>query len=323
MVLFLLESPHCDIVAFLAFRRCKSTIMSKLSASTIHNLFKSLLTPAFIFVPLCTAICYYPDGDHVAPQDVPCNGGSSESVCCGPGYACLSNRICKRNNETLDNLSSQTYVRGSCTDRKWLSAECPSFCTANQDGGEGMEKCADSNVDSYCCLQGEQCTSKCDNGSVVIRFQGEPSVVTTIGVTATASQVLSTGESSIVASQTTAESRATESSAVRETSSHSSTGLKIGAGVGVPLGVLALVLAAYVIWKKMRKSKPTRLLPDSDHASLGKSRDEGQYKATQSPAYQMEPLVRHELEWDNDARELPVEADTRHEVGHGAGPQVR
>ena len=308
----------CGMTAFPAFYRCNSTMMSTPPTLTKAVLSASLLYLAIVSLPPCKAICYYPDGVHVAPQDVPCNGGSSNSVCCGPGYACLSNQICMRTNQTLDNHSSQTFVRGSCTDRKWLSAACPSFCTSNQDGGEGMKKCEGSEEDSYCCLQGALCTDKCDKGPVIIRFQGEPSVVTTVGVTATDSRVLRTDESSTrtqSASQIATESRATPSSAVRETGPHSSTDLKVGVGVGVPLGVIALIFATYVIWKKTRKSEPTRLLPDSGDTYRDKSRDEGQHKEN-SPAYRMEPLIRHELEWDNNARELSVEADTRLEAGH-------
>ena len=310
--------------------------MSRPSAFIIHIRFVSLLALGIISFPVCTPICYYPDGIHAAPQDVPCNGGSSNSVCCGPGYACLSNQICMRNNDTLDNLSSETYVRGSCTDPKWLSASCPSFCTGNQVGGEGMKKCEDSDEDSYCCLQGSECTSKCDNGSVIIRFQGEPSVVTTIGVTstksqvlstdmttmdvaATESQVLSTDKSSIgtgSASPISTGSKAMQSSAGLETHSHSRTELKIGVGMGLPLGIISLVLAAYVIWRKKRKPKPTNLPPDNGHTYRDKDKGAGPYEATQSPAYQMEPLARHELEGNHDARELPVEEHTRHEVGH-------
>ena len=162
-----------------------------------------------------------------------------------------------------------------------------------------MKKCENSDEDNYCCLQGLLCTSQCDRGPTIIRFQGEPSVVTTIGVTATASQILNTGENFIgagSASQTSPDSRATEPSAVRETGSHSRTGLKIGVGVGVPLGVIALVLAAYVIWKRTRRSKPRQLPLDNGHTYRDKSMDRGQYEVTQSPAHRMESVVIPELE---------------------------
>ena len=69
---------------------------------------------AFPFLPFCAGICYYPDQETIAPQDVPCRGGS--------------NGLCMRNNDTLDVNSADEYVRGSCTDKNWRSAACPSFC---------------------------------------------------------------------------------------------------------------------------------------------------------------------------------------------------
>lgn len=89
---------------------------------------------AFPFLPFCAGICYYPDQETIAPQDVPCRGGSGDSPCCGPGYACVSNGLCMRNNDTLDVNSADEYVRGSCTDKNWRSAACPSFCI----GPKGM-----------------------------------------------------------------------------------------------------------------------------------------------------------------------------------------
>ena len=76
----------------------------------------------------CTAICYYPDGQTIAPQDVPCLGGTGASACCGPGYACLSNGLCMHTNATHDDKSTDSYVRGSCTDQQWRAAACPAFC---------------------------------------------------------------------------------------------------------------------------------------------------------------------------------------------------
>ena len=297
--------------------------MSEQSALSSGVVFTSLLYLAITFLRFCTALCYFPDGVHLAHQNVPCNEGSNESTCCPPGYACLSNNICMKTNSTLVpniGIASSPYVRGSCTDPKWISVDCPGFCLGNLVGGEGMLKCEDSDQDSYCCLQGTLCTSKCDQlaADSIIRFAGEPSVVTTIGVSATSSQASSTHESSagaVSVSQTTTQSGSTSSSAVRQTRSHSSTGLKVEVGVGVPLGLIAIVLAAYVIWRKIRKSKPTPLPLDQGHMHQEKSKDEERHEETHTPAYQAEPLVRHELEWDN-ARNLPVEADMRHETGH-------
>ena len=87
-----------------------------------------LLFLSFLCLPLCEAICYYPDGETIAPQDVPCQNGPGDSVCCGPGYACLSNGLCMGNNATHDGHSLVPYGRGSCTDKRWRSSACPAFC---------------------------------------------------------------------------------------------------------------------------------------------------------------------------------------------------
>ena len=349
--------------------------MSKSSSLTIHILVKSLLSLVTVTLPLCTATCYSPDGKTIAGQDEPCNGGSSESFCCGRGWACLSNKICMRTDRVSGNF--YLYGRGSCTDPTWQSAACPSFCLANLEGGEGLEKCEDSSRDSYCCVEdGANCTSNCVQGVGVINFQGEPRVLTTIGVTSTETPVLSIHQSSSgagsasktttesratltetsvlsthnssnlartafqtttesratltetsvlrthnsstlagSASQTATESRVAPSSAVQKTRSPSSSVSEIGVGMGVPLGVIALVFAAYIIVKRRRKSKSSPLPLDNGHTYQDQSRNMEDHEERQSSACQMEPPARQELGGEYDARELPVEADMRHEAG--------
>src|ERR1700710_1323882 len=98
--------------------------------------------------------CYYPNGD-VTPADVACSDSTDEAACCGQGYACLSNGICMRNEETIDANSQNTYVRGSCTDSSWKSSFCPNFCVDPERddvaGGEGMGKCLGTSLDMYFC----------------------------------------------------------------------------------------------------------------------------------------------------------------------------
>ncbi len=79
------------------------------------------------FISAVSAICYYPDAS-TAPQDTPCLNSAGDTFCCGEGYVCLSNRICKSVAATNDPNSQSTYVRGSCTDPTWRSSACPSFC---------------------------------------------------------------------------------------------------------------------------------------------------------------------------------------------------
>ena len=78
--------------------------------------------PAFILArsdatPLAQT-CYNPDGTFSG--DIPCWSVSTASACCGPGWECLPNNICKNH---MGDLS-----RGSCTDQTWESTGCPQFC---------------------------------------------------------------------------------------------------------------------------------------------------------------------------------------------------
>lgn len=74
------------------------------------------------------AICYYPD-ESVSFQDVPCSDSDIDSNCCGPGYECLSNKICSlAHRDGAGGFLDYNYGRGSCTDQKWRSSACPSLC---------------------------------------------------------------------------------------------------------------------------------------------------------------------------------------------------
>ena len=75
---------------------------------------------------ICSAkSCYFPNGQ-LAGQDTPCYSSSNVSFCCGPGSACLSNKVCINTLNLADYISTKS--RGSCTDRSWISNNCPKYC---------------------------------------------------------------------------------------------------------------------------------------------------------------------------------------------------
>ncbi len=73
-------------------------------------------------------------------------------------------------NHTPASAGDTPYVRGSCTDKSWRSANCPSFCvnpdapySDNTSGGAAMAKCSnttdlfyciDLNTDAVSCAEG-------------------------------------------------------------------------------------------------------------------------------------------------------------------------
>lgn len=111
--------------AYLLFHGCARVRTFPLV--TTSNSMLSLISLSLFYFPLCSAICYYPGGLRRAPQDVPCNGGTDHTFCCGPGYTCLSNGLCMENNETHDarcTVRQQIRARqlhGSDMACSWLS----------------------------------------------------------------------------------------------------------------------------------------------------------------------------------------------------------
>jgi hypothetical protein len=131
-----------------------------------------------LLIPQVVSTCYYPNGD-TASGDVPCNSDQSESACCGPGYACLSNTICLRTSLAIDGQNGVTYVRGSCTDQSWNSPLCPKFCVNanspyddNIAGGQSMGKCENEAADIYYCGDKDLSAVNCADNVDVISFPG-------------------------------------------------------------------------------------------------------------------------------------------------------
>jgi hypothetical protein len=126
------------------------------------------------------ARCWFPDGQTVATQDVPCSN-SGNSTCCGPGFACLSNNICMATSYVINPPDVQ-FIRGSCTDQTWNDQNCPLFCDSpaaddNQNGGIGMQQCPNSNTTFYCMDPG-QSSADCTESKNLVVFRGRHIVST-------------------------------------------------------------------------------------------------------------------------------------------------
>lgn len=148
---------------------------------SIHNSRQGRVLSTFLYsLVLLTlrvsAICYYPDGT-VTPGDVPCLTGNDPSFCCSFGYACLNNQICMTTPHTPN--ATNTYVRGSCTDPTWRSANCPSFCV-NPDppwkddtgGGEGMVLCPNTTNTFYCFDFNEDAVNCAERLNIAVEAAG-------------------------------------------------------------------------------------------------------------------------------------------------------
>ncbi|KAK4065545.1 hypothetical protein Trihar35433_7665 [Trichoderma harzianum] len=187
-----------------------------------------------ILAARANALCYYPDGTP-APGDVPCTDSTDNSVCCGTGYACLSNGICQATGDELQKPGASEFVRGSCTDKTFRSSSCPSFCGTpdvdNVGGGEGMEKCTNTKQDVYWCVNQQnidlsQNEDICSDQNAVVFFPGTPTALTTIGV----AQKSTSSTSSTAAPPTTMSTSTTPSSSPTNTG----TGAGTGTGTSTP-----------------------------------------------------------------------------------------
>ncbi|KAG7005422.1 hypothetical protein G7Y79_00020g049500 [Physcia stellaris] len=130
------------------------------------------------------------------------------------------------------------------------SAESP-------NGGAGIIKCSNGSAeDTYCCTNSLS-VCDCDSGVGVLRFNGNPSVLTTIGVS-TASQsdtstkaVTPAPTHPIPVSSSTPTPTPTSSTAPTN-NAHTTA---IGAGVGIPLGLLALAFVSLLIYRHHNRTR--------------------------------------------------------------------
>ncbi|EAS30664.1 uncharacterized protein CIMG_06143 [Coccidioides immitis RS] len=214
-----------------------------------------LYLQSFLAAVAFTATCYFPDGGE-SNRDVPCSSDEF-TACCRHNHVCLSNGLCMQ-------VGDQPFVisRGSCTDRNWDSARCPPVCHGpddNPSGGAVIVPISSGREPRYCCLgsvvRGSETTCVNDaepftlnDGEVVIGYAALSGVVRATAPTGTSSAPTATNSPS--ASSTPGGNAPSHGS-----SSSNSTNIAIGAGVGVPLGVIALVSIAWALYERRQRRR--------------------------------------------------------------------
>ena len=86
------------------------------------------------------ATCYYNDGS-VVNNNYFC-GLPNQDTCCGPGWVCLSNGLCRQSSGT------EEYAQGSCTDPSFK--KCLSFCNYTQAGNFAIVQRCEPAGNSWC-----------------------------------------------------------------------------------------------------------------------------------------------------------------------------
>jgi len=221
--------------------------------------------------------CYYPDGKTIEPNHLPCNQTiSAASACCDPLDSCSTSGFC---------LGRSGWIyRGSCTDQGWGSANCAkqfeqclNSKSSKQYGAEARhsnemadpETHAPENfwaavwscsppgeeVKEFCCGYSSEscCNSSFTLGTTGVAFKpGFDALVQSISRAAVASATAgSTSSASANAAQATS-SRIPEENCAN---SNGDLGTKVGVGVGVPLGVLAIGILTFLFWRESRNRK--------------------------------------------------------------------
>ncbi|KAL2823497.1 hypothetical protein BDW59DRAFT_148689 [Aspergillus cavernicola] len=189
-----------------------------------------------------TRRCYFPSGV-LAETNVPCSGEDYTS-CCDYRDICLSNGLCLSAGQQPYTLS-----RGSCTNQRWDQG-CPEYCgDSNPEGGCSIVNLSYQNqVSRYCCgtAISNDSSVACRNGDDFTVPTGEvvAGYALLANVTSLEAASDSPGSSANSSGSTGSPAISGNSSSCHETA--------IGAGVGVPLGVIALASLAWALFERRR-----------------------------------------------------------------------
>ncbi|KAJ5805030.1 hypothetical protein N7474_010917 [Penicillium riverlandense] len=206
-----------------------------------------------------TRTCYFPNG-LPAPGTVPCTS-DEVSWCCSTDNFCLSNGYC------MDVAQPYVLSRGACTSDSWATG-CPSYCQEQEFETMG---CSIINlsfydgVSTYCCG-----TPVIDGDSIVCpygydAFQlPDATVLTGHALLANVSSLAAPSTSSAPNSSPSFTSGNTTTTASSSSSSSSSAStshdVALGAGLGIPLGLIAVVSLFWAFWERKRANKLSKAL---------------------------------------------------------------
>ncbi|RDL37964.1 Uncharacterized protein BP5553_05397 [Venustampulla echinocandica] len=284
-----------------------------------------------VFVPRAAAdvptTCYILNGK-VTTGAFRCNNATTgHSSCCGAGGVCYSNGVCQESNSGV-----QDYLRVGCTDKTWRDPACLDQCrNFAPDSSAGIRFCngAITTTNQYCCDNGTTggigSTACCDDQAQIFQINPVATLIGQIPLTA----VTSTSTSSTSASSTSSTSTSSASTSITSTStsttptpaastsSSNRSAVIIGASVGVPLGVLAVVFIAFFYWRWRRNQKATaaqQIPASAAQASNGNGMTDIKYEPVMhAKHYSQQPWnERHELASTSTSNEQRVihEMDT-------------
>ncbi|KAK4196888.1 hypothetical protein QBC40DRAFT_3836 [Triangularia verruculosa] len=282
------------------------------------------LLSVFCYVSGCIAVnkCFYPGGGE-SLDDVPCDADAEVSVCCGSsasGGACLSNKLCMGTDGKMS--------RGSCTDKTFLSPECPNFCSVLRQGIV-VTPCLNGNDSSttHCCFLDRNC---CNDESaqfeappaqpvptatwnrilaryVTVRLESStslPSTSKSTGSTDTTAPPTSTTASS---TQTTSTSGNVQSQPQQQSSEALPPTTTAGIAIGAIVGAALITAVIYLLWRLNKSQKILEQAVVGNQAPFPENMTQYSHSYTlappQSPFYHSS---QHSYTTDTEsAKELP------------------
>ena len=220
--------------------------------------------------------CYYPD-QTVETSHIICNASAQTSLCCQDGAVCLTSGLCFSKWDTSINT-------GTCTDKTWTDPSCFQNCPQSTEVDHGFNTLYRCNDNRWCCSTSGNTTSCCNDHDVDLflleevgavmggtgfqtgftiapleRLQTSQSTVATGPSTAAKSQSL--GSSSAL-SQTQSTALAGQNVDAGRANSSNATETGLGAGLGVGLPLLAGLIVALLVLRRLR-SRTNSIRTDS------------------------------------------------------------
>ncbi|CZT42544.1 uncharacterized protein RSE6_02468 [Rhynchosporium secalis] len=193
-----------------------------------------------------SSACWLPDGQTRSPtgRRAPCDPSELNSACCAAGEACMGNGLCLSQNGLI--------YRRACTDRDWKDPACSTFCieasgrhTGQQTDFEFLKPCnagtpgsAPTGILVWICGLNNNCSDPSTTFPLIVGSSDPSSIQSS---NQTPAQTLALASSSSNPNLTSKD----------ECSSSKTT---IGAGIGVPLGVLLVMALLWAFWERRRRS---------------------------------------------------------------------
>lgn len=224
--------------------------------------------------------CYHLDGS-LAAKHVPC---STKSVtnCCASNDLCMSNGLCY-----LQGQHGLSLTRGSCSDKGWGS-DCYAPCSKyrRNTGMPIMNIGFNYSQTQYCCG-----TAISDNGNVGCKYE-EP---------------FELSQATVIPGVAYLANNNAENCSSPSSPPASSSCVAVEAGVGVPLGVIAIATAIWALWERRNRRHPRHLLVNDSERGVSPASSGRQLRTAELNASGATSQLPELMDTGNEYKEAPAE----------------